>query len=130
MKDMHHVNWDSVQQQTDVSEMWSAFKDKSLEFVDKHIPFKERRIKASSEQWINDDILTEMHQRDYLYKKALQHNSDYYWKLYKRARNLVIVVSKIREAKRTFVDEAINQAQTTPKDIYVDTFETIFTIKM
>jgi hypothetical protein len=118
MKDMHHVNWDSVQQQTDVSEMWSAFKDKSLEFVDKHIPFKERRIKASSEQWINDDILTEMHQRDYLYKKALQHNSDYYWKLYKRARNLVIVVSKIREAKRTFVDEAINQAQTTPKDMW------------
>ena len=118
MQDMHHVNWDSVQQQTDVSEMWSAFKDKFLEFVDKHIPYKERRIKASSERWINDDILTEMHQRDYLHTKALQHNSDYYWKLYKRARNLVIVVSKIREAKRTFVDEAINQAQTKPKDMW------------
>jgi hypothetical protein len=96
--------------------MWSAFKDKFLEFVDKHIPFKERRIKASSEQWINDDILIKMHQRDYLHQKALQHNSDYYWKLYKRARNLV--VSKIREAKRTFVDEAINQAQTKPKDMW------------
>ena len=35
---------------------------------------------------------------------------------YKRARNLV--VSKIREAKRTFVDEAINQAQTKPKDMW------------
>lgn len=103
MQDMRHINWDSVQQQTDVSEMWSAFKDIFLEIVDKHTPFKDRRIKASSEQWINDDILTEMHQRDYLNKKALQHNSDYYWKLYKRSRNLV--VSKIREAKRTFVDE-------------------------
>ena len=57
-----------------------------------------------------------MHQRDYLHTKALQHNSEYYWKLYKRARNLV--VSKIREAKRTFVDEAINQAQTKPKDMW------------
>jgi hypothetical protein len=95
MQDKHHVHLDSVQQQTVVSEIWSAFKDKFLEFVDKHIPFKERRIKASSEQWINDDILTEMHQRDYLHKKSLQHNSDYYWKLYKRTRNLV--VSKIRE---------------------------------
>jgi hypothetical protein len=118
MQDIHHINWDSVQQETHVSEMWSAFKDKFLEFVDKHIPYKERRIKASSERWINDDILTEMHQRDYLHTKALQHNSDYYWKLYKRARNLVIVVSKIREAKRTFVDEAINQAQTKPKDMW------------
>lgn len=36
MQDMCHVNWDSVQQQTDVSEMWSAFKDKFLEIVDKH----------------------------------------------------------------------------------------------
>jgi hypothetical protein len=27
-------------------------------------------------------------------------------------------VSKIREAKRTFVDEAINQAQTKPKDMW------------
>ena len=57
-----------------------------------------------------------MHQRDYLHAKALKSNTDIDWALYKRAGN--IVVSKVREAKRTFVDEAIEQSSMKQKDMW------------
>ena len=76
-----------------------------MKVIDENLPFKERRINIRSEQWINDDILSEMHQRDYLHTQALKTNSEYDWRLYKFARNAV--VSKIREAKKTFIDDVI-----------------------
>ena len=54
-----------------------------------------------------------MHQRDYLHSQTLKTNSDYHWALYKTARN--IVVSKIKVAKITFVDEVIEQVSMKPK---------------
>ena len=57
---MHAVNCNSIREMSNVSEMWSSFKSNCMSVVDKHLPFKERRIKMNSEQWINDQILSEM----------------------------------------------------------------------
>lgn len=47
-----------------------------------------------------------MRQRDFLHREALKSKSDEDWKAYKAARNRV--GQKINEAKRQFVNEAIN----------------------
>ncbi|XP_055997204.1 uncharacterized protein LOC130047053 [Ostrea edulis] len=80
-----------------------------VKVVDKHIPLKERRINSRSEEWINDDILTEMHCREHLFKKATQSNDGHAWNLYRASRNRV--TKKIREEKHAFVEEAISQAE-------------------
>lgn len=116
IQDMCNVDWNTIRNMSDINEMWSTFKDQFNNIIDKHIPYKERRINVNSEKWINDDIITAMRQRDYLHSKALKSNSELDWSLFKRSRN--IVVSKVREAKRTFVDEAIEQSSMKPKDMW------------
>lgn len=54
------------------------------------IPIKERRIRSGSEKWINDDILSEMQQRDILHRRALESRDSSNWVLYKAARNRVV----------------------------------------
>ena len=58
-------------------------------------------MSARLENWINDDILSIMHQQDCLHAKAFKLNSDVDWAFNIRERN--IVESKIMKAKRTFV---------------------------
>lgn len=57
---MHNVNWNEIMQLNSVEEMWSTFKTNFTRIVDKHLPYKDRRIKIDSEKWITDEILTEM----------------------------------------------------------------------
>lgn len=74
--------------------------------VDKHLPFKERRTNVNSEELLTDEILKEIHNREYLNERALRSKSADDWKLYKASRSRVTL--KIREAKWDFVEEAID----------------------
>jgi hypothetical protein len=115
-RDLQDVDWDQIKQLSDVNEMWSKFSNMLGKVIDKHIPFKERRINVKSEEWINDEILNEMHNGDYLHERALRSKLETDWDLYKASRNRVTF--KIREAKRNFVEEAIDQCTTRPKDMW------------
>jgi hypothetical protein len=110
---MSTIDWSPLYEMMDVDSMWQFFNKKCF-VVDKHIPLKER-INSRSEQWINDDILTEMHCREHLFKKATQ-SDDHAWNLYRASRNRF--TKKIREAKHEFVEEAISQAENKPKDMW------------
>lgn len=68
-----------------------------------YFPIIERRIKVDSEKWINESILSEMRQRDFLRRTSPKSKSDENWKAYKAARNRV--GQQINEAKREFVNE-------------------------
>ena len=70
----------------------------------------------NSEQWIYNQILSEMRHRDYLHYKALNTKSEYDWKLYKSFRNRGVAI--IKDAKQNFVEEAIRQAESKPKDMW------------
>ena len=116
LSDLSAINWNSIKSLTNVNDMWSSFKHHYFEVIDKHFPMRERRIRADSEKWINDSILSEMRQRDFLHRKALKSKTDENWKAYKAARNRVGV--QINNAKRDFVNEAIEQAHAKPKDMW------------
>lgn len=110
------VDWNSLRSLSEIDSMWSSFRSMFMAVVDKHMPIKERRIRSESEKWINDDILSEMRQRDILHRRALKSRGSSDWVLYKAARNRV--VAKINDAKRDFVESAISQANTKPKDMW------------
>ena len=74
----------------------------------KHYPIREKLIRADSERWINDTILSEMGQRDHLHRKAIKSNNEKDWHFYRAARNKVL--KQINEAKSEFIDEAISSA--------------------
>ena len=107
--DMDRAPWSCIEIFDDVDDAWSAFKDLFFNIVDKHAPVREKRVKSTPAAWINDDILNEMHQRDYLHEKAIQSKLETDWNLFKAARNRVS--TRIKQAKRDYLDEAILSSQ-------------------
>lgn len=93
--DIKAVDWNSLRSLSEIDSMWSSFRSMIMSVVDKHMPIKERRIRSDSEKWINDDILSEMRQRDILHRRALKPRDSSDWVLYKAATNRV--VAKINE---------------------------------
>jgi hypothetical protein len=63
-----------------------------MEIVDKHMPVIEHRIRTDSEKWINDEVLSEMHQRDFLHRETLRSRQTSDWARYRAARNHVVKV--------------------------------------
>lgn len=102
---MENVPWSCIEAFDDVDDVWFAFQKLFFSVVDKHAPIMEKRVKAIPAMWINDDILNEMHHRDYLHKKALRSKEESDWLLFKASRNRV--TSKIKQAKKDYLDEAI-----------------------
>ncbi|XP_062573471.1 uncharacterized protein LOC134235355, partial [Saccostrea cucullata] len=116
LSDLASTDWNIIRNLENVNDMWALFKDTFFKVIDKHFPMRERRIRADSEKWINDNILSEMRQRDFLHRRALKSKSDADWKAYKAARNRVGI--QVNEAKREFVNEVIEQAHAKPKNMW------------
>lgn len=96
-----------------------------MSVVDKHMPKKVRRIRSDSKNRINDDILSEMQQRDIIHRRALNSYDSSDWVLYKAVWNRI--VAKINDAKRDFVKSAITQSQYKTKR-YVEGVKTVSSI--
>ena len=117
LSELSAIDWDSIRNLENVNDMWALFKHYYFLVIDKHFPMRERRIRADSEKWINDSILSEMRHHDFLHRKALTSKTDAAdWKAYRAARNRVGV--QINNAKRDFVNEAIDQAHAKPKNMW------------
>ncbi|OWF43390.1 hypothetical protein KP79_PYT24916 [Mizuhopecten yessoensis] len=113
---MAQVPWSVIEVFDSIDDSWDSFKELFYGVVDKQIPITEKRVSAKSEQWINDDVLSEMHTRDYLHEQARKSKLDTDWDLYKAARNRV--VTKIKQTKRDYLDEAMLQCSKNSKDMW------------
>lgn len=101
---------------SEIDSMWSSFCSMFMSVVEKHMPIKKRHIRSDPEKWINDDILSEMRQRDILHRRAQKSRDSSNYVLYKATRNRV--VAKNNDAKQDFVESAISQANTKPMDMW------------
>ena len=55
-----------------------------------------------------------MRQRDFIHRKAIKSKNETDWHFYRAARNRVLN----NEAKREFIDKAISNANSKPKDMW------------
>lgn len=69
--------------------------------------------------------MNKIHNREYLHERTLRSKSTDNWELYKASKNRVTL--KIRESKRDFVEEAIEQCTNRPKNMR--SRKTAFTIE-
>ena len=112
LQDLVKINWNDIKSLHNVNDMWNKFKNNLFAVNDKHYPIREKH----SEKWINNTILSEMRQRDYLHRKAIKSKNEKDWHFYRAARNRVL--KHINEANREFIDEAISSANSKPKVIW------------
>ena len=66
--------------------MWDFWKHLLASVIDKHAPFRTKRVKNKRPPWITN-WLREIHKRDFLKKKASSTNDRSIWKQFKDARN-------------------------------------------
>ena len=92
--------------------MWTEWKTKFLQIVDKHAPIRIKRVRSKNSPWITADLKERMHNRDTLKIKAIKSNDPHDWANFKRMRNKVN--TEIKAAKELFYNNKFTETNGDP----------------
>ena len=67
--------------------IWTEWKTKVLQIVDKHAPIPIKRVRSKNSPWITANLKERMRNRDTLKIKAIKSNDPHDWVNFKRMRN-------------------------------------------
>ena len=90
--------------------MWTEWKTKFLQIVDKHAPIRIKRVRSKNSPWITADLKERMHNRETLKIKAIKSND---WANFKRMRNKVN--TEIKAAKELFYNNKFIETNGDPR---------------
>lgn len=113
LNDLNQINWNEVSSFDDPDQMWVVWRDNLMNVIDKHAPLRRKRIGKKRSQWITPEVMSMMHKRDFLSKKAKQTNTEIAWKLYRDARNLTNNI--IKQSKRNYFKSNLDSVGNNPK---------------
>ena len=77
--DICNENWEFLAPALDPNQMWTEWKTKFLQIVDKHAPIRIKRVRSKNSPWITADLKERMHNRDTLKIKAMKSNDPHDW---------------------------------------------------
>ena len=80
--------------------IWTEWKTKFLQIVDKHAPIRTKRVGSKNSPWITADLKERMHNRDTFKIKAIKSNDPLDWANFKRMRDKIN--TEIEAAKKLF----------------------------
>ena len=85
--------------------------------IDKHAPFRTKRVKNKCSPWITNELLHEIHKRDFPKKKATSTIIDpLIWKKFKDSRNKAN--NSMKNAKRKYFSENLDANKSDPHKTY------------
>ena len=116
LEELNKINFPDCSKFTDINDAYSDFIGKVSLTFDKIAPMKEIRIKNSSKEWFDEEILEEIEKRDKLlakFKKSRQPSDS---QNYKIARNKV--QGMIKKKQKNFIAEKLNQNIGKPKKLW------------
>ena len=61
-----------------------------MSVINKHAPYKTKRVRKKQCPWITGDIIALMHTRDFYHRKAMRCDLPQFWEEYRKKRNEVI----------------------------------------
>ena len=107
--DLHSASWEGVDKSLTVNEAWNVFKSKLINLIENHAPLQSRRVRAESLPWVTFDIRTLMRKRNFHHKRAQKTKSTDDWDKYRELRLRNKTTRLIRDAKRDFYSNTINE---------------------
>ena len=116
LEELNKINFPDYSKFTDINDAYSDFIGKVSLTIDKIAPMKEIRIKNSSKEWFDEEIMEEIEKRDKLlakFKKSRQPSDS---QNYKIARNKV--QGMIKKKQKNFITEKLNQNIGKPKELW------------
>jgi len=112
---LHEVNWESVFEDKDVSEMWEIFRDKVTALCEKHVPLKKPNKKVKN-IWMTKDTLKEIKKREKAWRRYKSFDSEVNYKKFKVLRNRVVKL--IKRDKTAYQKKLFKQFRSNPKRFY------------
>ena len=109
LRDLRMNEWNRVSILNNPNEMWNSWKHLLMSVIDKHAPLETKRIRNNRSPWITNELVGEIHKRDFLKKKATSTNDPLIWKEFKDARNKVN--NSIKKAKRKYFSEKLDASK-------------------
>ena len=114
LSDLYILPWTEIDNKENVDAMWECWKSLFVQVLDKHAPFKTRRVrKRGSVPWINKDVRKKLFERDFLKRKAIKMNYESDWNKYKSSRNSANIA--LRQAKREYYITKFQNPKTNPR---------------
>ena len=105
-KDLTNHDWGCFYSLTDVGEAWDHLLNRIILTLDAMCPVRTFKIKNYRPEWITNELVEQIKDRDYFYKKAKTDNTEDAWNIAKHLRN--VTNANIRSAKKDFVVDKLN----------------------
>jgi hypothetical protein len=116
LNDLNEIDWNEISSSDDTNVVWSMWLTNFTQILDKHAPFKKKRIGKKKSPWITPDVVQKMRARDYLKKQYDKNRNNELWKQYKNTRNDVNNI--IKQAKCDYFKDRIDVAKKDPKQTW------------
>ena len=113
LRDVRMIDWNRVTTHNNPNELWDFWIHLLASVIDKHTPFRTERVKNKRSPWITNELMREVHKRDFLNKKAASTNDPLIWKQFKDARNKAN--NSVKKAKRKYFSENLDANKSDPR---------------
>ena len=111
--DICNENWEFLAPALDPNQMWTEWKTKFLQIVDKHAPIHLKRVRSKNSPWITAGLKERMHNCGTLKIKAIKLNNLHDSANFKRMRNKVN--TEIKAAKELFYNNKFTETNGDPR---------------
>ena len=113
---LHAASWDGFYEQTNPEAAWDIILKNIISVLDVMCPIRSFHIKNYRPEWMTNELIEQLKDRDYFYSKAKKEKSEDSWNIAKYLRNATN--SNIRQAKRDFILEKLNHNKNEPKKFW------------
>ena len=115
-KQLLESNWEGLYQSSTPDQAWSCILRNLTAVLDQMCPLRRFRIKNYRPDWMTNELIEQVKDRDYFYHKAKTTGDRDYWNIAKYLRN--VTNSRIRQAKREFVLDELKVHQNDAKKFW------------
>ena len=104
-------NWEDYYKSPDPEVAWDHLLSQFIPILDEMCPVRTFKVKNYRPDWVTAELVEQIKDRDYFYKRAKHSGDEDAWNISKHLRN--ITNANIRQAKRDFV---LNELETESAD--------------
>jgi hypothetical protein len=113
INDLSNLPWSNLDCLLNVNDRWDLWKKIFVTVVDKHAPFKSKRVRNKNNPWMTPEIKTLLINRAKLKRKEVISNDTDNWLHFKLARNKCD--NMLKEAKEITIIGCLHSTRETPK---------------
>ena len=113
---LNQSSWEDFELSNNPQKLWDIFHQNIVKTLDQLCPIRKLTVVENKPEWLNNDLLLLMRQRDKAYRRARRTNRPVDWDIARVLRNRVIM--EVRTSKANVIKEKLDRYQHNPKKFW------------